>query len=424
MPRPWSAPYAGGPVIGEVMLPGSKSMTNRALVLGALASEPTTITGTLIARDSELAVAGLRAMGARVDVDGTTVTIFPAPLRGPASVDCGLAGTVMRFLPVVAALADGSVTFDGDERARQRPLAPLTSALRGLGVAVDADSLPLTVAGTGSVVGGEATVDSSSSSQFVSALLLGAPRFERGLVLHHRGPAMPSLPHVDMTVDMLRRRGVRVIVEADDLTAITWRVAGGPIAGGQIEVEPDLSNAGPFLAAAMVTGGRVRVTGWPVATNQAGDALRGIFTAMGAHIEVSTGGLTLTGPAQLRGVDLDLSAVGELVPTIAAVAAFAESATSIRNIGHLRGHETDRLSALATELTRLGSLVVEEDDALIIIPGPMRGAVVDCYDDHRMATFAAIIGLRVPDVQLSDVTATGKTMPDFPELWIDLVGTH
>lgn len=421
MTAPWHAPVAPGPVRGKVAVPGSKSITNRALVLAALAEAPTTITGALRARDTELMTAALRRLGSQITVDEAAgrLLVEPGPLRGNVRIDCGLAGTVMRFLPPLAALADGEVGFDGDPHARRRPLGALARALRDLGANVRGDSLPLTVQGP--ITGRAATLDASASSQFVSGLLLAAPAFPAGLDLRHRGPSLPSLPHVQMTVAMLRERGAILSADTADVTDCRWLVAPGPLTGGDVTIEPDLSNAGPFLAAAMVTGGEVTIPGWPSHTTQAGDQLREVFTRMGASVSLGPAGLTLTGPENVHGILADLGAAGELVPTIAAVAALAESPSRLTGIAHLRGHETDRIAALATELRRLGADASELPDGLMITPAPMSGTTVECYADHRMATFAAIIGLRVPGVTLSDVAATSKTLPDFPQLWHSLV---
>lgn len=427
MVEAWRAPVVSGPLHGAVQVPGSKSITNRALVLAALADAPTRILGALLARDTRLMVAGLRELGAdvRAGPAPTELLVEPGPVLGGGTIDCGLAGTVMRFLPPVAALAAAPVGFDGDAHARLRPLGPLAGALRALGAQVSGDALPITVRGP--VTGRAATLDASASSQFVSGLLLVAPALPAGLDLRHRGPALPSLPHVDMTVAMLRERGARVSAETDDPTDCRWQVPPGPLVGGTVDIEPDLSNAGPFLAAAMVTGGTVTIPGWPTDTTQAGDRLRGIFAQMGAvSIERTPAGLTLSGPADpasLRGLTADLGECGELVPTVAAVAALASSPSELTGIAHLRGHETDRIAALAAELRRLGAGVVELPDGLRIIPGPLTGATVECYADHRMATFGAIVGLRVPGVSLSDVGATSKTLPDFPLLWQSLIAT-
>ena len=418
----WPAPIATGPVRGVVRVPGSKSMTNRALVLAALADEPSEVRGALVARDTLLMMAGLRTLGCELDAHDDVVAVTPpGQFRGDAEVNCGLAGTVMRFLPPVATLGTGPVLFDGDERARQRPLAPLIWALTSLGADIDGEQLPLTVHGHGHLPGGTVVIDASQSSQFVSALLLSGPRFDQGLDVRHRGIAIPSLPHIEMTVSMMRSLGAQIVEETADPTDCRWQVAAGPLTGGELLIEPDLSNAGAFLAAAMVTGGEVTIPGWPGRTDQAGDALRGIFTAMGATTSLDGDGLHLQGPAQIAPVDIDMSALGELVPTVVSVAAFADGPSQLLGVAHLRGHETDRLAALAAELRRLGCGVIEHADGLTVEPAPMHGAVMDTYHDHRMATFAAIIGLRVPGVELTDVATTGKTMPDFPRMWSQLI---
>ena len=425
----WAAPVATGPIVGTVSVPGSKSATNRALVLAALADGPGRIRKPLHARDTKLMAQALRALGATIDeVDtpsGVDWMVTPGRLHGPATIDCGLAGTVMRFVPAVAALADGAITFDGDERARVRPMRTIIEALRDLGIDVDDDgtgTLPFTVHGHGRVVADHVIVDASASSQFVSALLLTAARFSNGCTIEHRGPAIPSMPHLDMSVQMLRQRNVRVDVDTTDPTNATWTVHAGPIAGIDDVIEPDLSNAAPFMAAAMVTGGTVTIPDWPAITTQPGDRLRAIFAEMGGQIDVTTASCTITGPQQLQGIDVDLRDEGELTPVIAAVCALASTPSRISGIAHLRGHETDRLAALATEINRIGGSAVETSDGLIIEPSSQfHGAVMQTYEDHRMATAAAVIGLRVPGVQVVDIATTSKTLPDFDHMWRTLL---
>jgi 3-phosphoshikimate 1-carboxyvinyltransferase len=414
-PTLWPAPVAPGPVTASVSLPGSKSQTNRALVLAALAREATVLVAPLRSRDTDLMVAGLRGMGADIDTAGDDWSVRPAPLHGPAQVDVGNAGTVMRFLPPVAALAEGPVRFDGDPRSHERPLAPVVGALRDLGVEVEAthDRLPLTVHGRGWVLGGSVLIDASTSSQFVSALLLAAPRFADAFELRHRGGRVPSGAHVDMTVAMLRAAGA--IVETID--EATWRVEPGPVHLGRHVIEPDLSNAASFLAAAVVTGGSVTVPGWPLSTTQAGDALRDLLAHFGAKVDLHDGGVTVTGPGRVQGADLDLSDVGELAPVLTAVAALAAGPSRLRGIGHLRLHETDRLAALSREIGALGGDVRETDDGLEIRPRPLHGGRFATYDDHRLATAAAVIGLCVPGVEVEDVGTTAKTLPTFVDLW-------
>ena len=405
-----------------VTLPGSKSVTNRALVLGALAQEPTVVRRPLVSRDTLLMAAALRALGTGIVTDADEWVITPGVLRGPATVDVGNAGTVMRFVPPLSVLAEGDVLFDGDSRARQRPLGPVVEALRDVGadiVATDGASLPLLVRGRGWLLGGEVSLDASLSSQFVSGLLLSAPRYVNGITVRHVGAAMPSLPHVAMTVAMLRDAGALV----EDAEADVWRVEPGPLHPDVIMVEPDLSNAAPFLAAALVTGGRVTIADWPATTTQAGDALRGILTSMGGRCTLDDSGLTVRGGDRVVGIDADLHAVGELTPVIVAIAALATSASTLRGIGHLRNHETDRLAALAKEINALGGDVGETADGLLIRPRPLRGGVVSTYDDHRIATAAALLGLVIDGVEVEDIATTGKTMPEFTALWTGMLAS-
>lgn len=423
----WPAPVASGPISATVNLPGSKSLTNRELVLSALASEPTLLTAPLHSRDSKLMIEALRALGTQLDVlDNGDILVTPKPLDREASIDCGLAGTVMRFVPPMAALSSASITFDGDEAARRRPMHTTIDSLRALGVHVydnGAKSLPFTVHGSGSIDGGEVTIDASASSQFVSGLLLSAARFDRGLTLRHEGEHLPSMPHIEMTLDCLAKRGVTVFTPE---TAV-WRVEPGSISGGEFAIEPDLSNAGPFLAAAMVAGGSVTIAGWPNQTTQVGDEFDGILQQMGATIERDESGLTITGPAdgRIQGIEIDLSIGGELTPVIAALAAIAVSPTKISGVAHLRGHETDRLAALAAEINRIGGIARETPDGLEIDPSDnLHGAVWQTYEDHRMATAGAIIGLRVEGLEIEDISTTSKTMPDFAQLWATMLDSN
>ncbi|MEV7230414.1 3-phosphoshikimate 1-carboxyvinyltransferase [Polymorphospora sp. NPDC051019] len=420
-PQPWTAPTATDPVDLGVHLPGSKSITARALVLSALADGPSTLHLPLRARDTELMAAGLRNLGIGVSTnDDNRWVVRPQPLRGPAHVDVGLAGTVMRFGPPVAGLTDGPVTFDGDPVARTRPLGPLLGALRALGVRLDVaptGGLPLTVHGTGRVAGGEVTIDASASSQFVSGLLLAAPRFDRGVVVRHQGPPVPSAPHLRMTTRMLRAAGAAV----DDGTPDVWTVEPGRLSGREWDIEPDLSGAVPYFAAALVTGGRVTLRGWPRNSAQPVDQLRTLLHQLGGQVTLDAEGLTVRGTGTVHGIDADLSEVAELTPAVAALAALADSPSKLRGVAHIRGHETDRLAALARELTGLGADVTETSDGLDIRPRPLHGGGFETYHDHRMAHAAAIVGLAVPGVELSDVTCTAKTQPEFPALWSAMV---
>ncbi|MEW2524700.1 3-phosphoshikimate 1-carboxyvinyltransferase [Streptomyces sp. NPDC047071] len=435
----WPAPHASGAVAATVHVPGSKSVTNRALVLAALAAEPGWLRRPLRSRDTLLMAGALRAMGVGIeetvsssstaagspDASGEAWRVIPSGLHGPVTVDVGNAGTVMRFLPPVAALADGPIRFDGDPRSYERPLHGVIDALRALGARVDDDgrgALPLTVHGGGALDGGQVEIDASSSSQFVSALLLSGPRFNQGVEVRHVGSTLPSMPHIRMTVDMLRSAGAQVDTPEAGGEPNVWRVTPGALLGRDLTIEPDLSNAQPFLAAALITGGRVTIPDWPTRTTQPGDALRQLFTEMGGSCELTEHGLTFTGSGSVHGIDADLGEVGELTPGIAAVAALADSPSTLRGVAHLRLHETDRLAALTKEINELGGDVTETADGLHIRPRKLHGGVFHTYDDHRMATAGAIIGLAVPGVQIENVATTAKTLPDFPDLWTGMLG--
>ncbi|MCX6442293.1 MAG: 3-phosphoshikimate 1-carboxyvinyltransferase [Actinobacteria bacterium] len=427
----WPAPFRGDKkVSARVVIPGSKSVTNRALILAAQANSHSLLKRPLISRDTELMVAGLRAMGVGikdVQVDGELAwEITPAPLRGPAKVDVGNAGTVMRFLPPLSALAQGDISFDGDPRSYERPLGPVIAALEDLGIEIEHGgrySLPMVVKSKGEIPGGALTIDASASSQFLSALLLIAPSTRDGIVATHKGGPLPSMPHIDMTVQMLRDFGAEVIV---DKSANSWSVSAGALQGQDLVIEPDLSNAAPFLSIAMVCGGSITIADWPEVTTQPGDRLREILTAMGATISRGKDGLTITSGESIHGIDIDLHDVGELTPAIAALAALADSPSHLRGIGHLRLHETDRLAALTREINSLGGNVVEDETSLHITPhGAMgkglHGGTFHTYEDHRLATAGAVIGLVIPGVEIENVATTRKTLPDFPGLWQSLV---
>jgi 3-phosphoshikimate 1-carboxyvinyltransferase len=359
-------------------------------------------------------------MGVGIDASAEDWPITPGALIGGGAVDCGLAGTVTRFLPPVAALADGPVAFDGDAHMRTRPVGEVLTALRGLGVRIEGDHLPFTVHGVGGVRGGKVVLDASASSQFVSALLLAGARFDDGLDLLHDGKSVPSQPHIDMTVAMLRQHGVDV----DDTEPARWRVAPGTIRAVDHMIEPDLSNAAPFLALAATTGGSVTVRAWPDETTQAGDAMRELLSLMGCSVVREDRGLTVTGSGPIAGVDADLHDVGELSPVVAALCALADSPSYLRGIAHIRGHETDRIAALATELRALGADVSELPDGLELRPARLHAGTFHTYADHRMAHAAAVLGSAVDGVLVDDVTATSKTFPDFPRVWATVLDTR
>lgn len=424
---PWEAPVAEAPLDARLTLPGSKSLTNRELVLAALADGPSTLRRPLHSRDTDLMVEGLRNLGVGIEEIagdgefGPDLRVTPGELLG-GSIDGGLAGTVMRFLPIVAALALGPTSVDGDPYARKRPMRTTIDALRGLGVEVSDDgrgTMPFTVHGTGEVRGGELEIDASASSQFVSGLLLAAPRFTEGLTLRHTGERLPSMPHIRMTIACLASRGVVV----EEPQPGVWVVAPQPIRATDTAIEPDLSNAGPFLAAALLAGGTVTIDGWPAETTQVGDEFLTLLPRLGATVTrdgdsvTVDGGVGIRGGGTVRAADLDLSIGGELAPTVATLLAFADGPSTVSGIGHLRGHETDRLTALATEIGRLGGEVVEHEEALEIHPRPLHGGAWEAYADHRMATSGALAGLVVPGVTVDDIATTAKTLPEFPQLW-------
>ena len=420
----WDAPTVSEPVGALVTVPGSKSATNRALVLAALADGPSTLYRPLRSRDTLLMAGALRALGATITdgataagPDGSWLVTPAAGLAGGTKVEMGAAGTVMRFVPPIAALAEGPVRFDGDKRSHERPVGPLVHALRALGAEIDDEVhpgyFPLTVRGTGALRGGVVEIDSAASSQFVSALLLSGARFDEGVDVRHVGGRLPSLPYIAMAVQMVRAAGV----EVDDSEPERWKVAPGPIKPVTQTIEPDLSNAAPFLAAALVTGGTVTIADWPRTTTQPGDRLREILTLMGATCEFTDAGLECRGGETIHAVDLDLADEAELTPTIASLAALADGPSRLRGIGHIRLHETDRLAAIAKEINGLGGKVTELPEELVIEPAPLHSGVFHTYEDHRLATAGAVLGLVVPGVQVQDVATTAKTLPDFPGRW-------
>lgn len=421
----WSAPVATEPVQATVAIPGSKSITNRALILAALADAPSTITGGLVSRDTELMMSALRSMGTQILLKNDQMYVTPAEKLHGGQVDCGLAGTVMRFVPPIAALATGTVAFDGDVEARRRPMSTTLDSLRALGATVktstecNREGLPFFVEGSGEIQGGEITIDASESSQFVSGLLLAGARFTEGVTVIHEGNSLPSQPHVEMTVQMLREAGVNV-----ETSFNRWTVHPGPISGRQWHVEPDLSNATPFMAAGVLTGGTVRIQNWPATTNQPGDQFRQILLDMGAEAELDVhhGDLVVSGTGRVNGITWDMHDIGELTPTVAALAALADGPSHLYGIAHLRGHETDRLQALADNINALGGNVEQTADGLIIHPAALEGGRWESYADHRMATAGAILGLRVEGIEVSDVDTTAKTLPGFRRRWAQLLG--
>ena len=415
----YAAPQSAG-FSATVELPGSKSLTNRELVLSALAEGPSELVDPLISRDTKLMMAALEKLGTRFEQSGNRLLVTPGTSDEDSSIDCGLAGTVMRFVPPLAALSKGRIEFDGDAAARRRPMITTIDSLEKLGVSVECErkALPFTVLGRGQVPGGELEIDASASSQFVSGLLLSAARFQEGLTLTHSGAHLPSMPHIEMTVETLRNRGVDV----EQISEASWRVKRGPISGLEIQIEPDLSNAGPFLAAALVTNGTVSIPNWPEKTTQVGSQFVDLLARMGAQVSLSRGTLTVSGTGNISGIDADLGEAGELTPTIAALAALASTPSRLTGIAHLRGHETDRIAALVAEINGLGGVASELEDGIAISPADLTGGLWHSYEDHRMATAGAIIGLKVPGVEIDDIATTSKTLPDFAGMWEKMLG--
>lgn len=419
----WPAPTTEAPVHATVTVPGSKSLTNRKLVLAALADGPSTLAAPLHSDDSARMIEALRTLGVEIEElpptgpYGPDLHITPpTAFRGDVVIDCGQAGTVMRFIAPLAGLAHGDVTITAHESALHRPMGVMIKALRELGVDIDDGgnwALPFTIKGRGHIRGGEVTIDASTSSQFVSGLLLAAPRYDVGLHLLHSGARLPSVPHIDMTVEALARRGVHVEHENPH----EWLVPAGAPRGRDAVVEPDLSNAAPFLAAAILTGGAVTIPGWPATSTQPGALLTEILTLMGARASRRGGALTVSAGDRIAGVDLDLTAASELTPTLFALAAFADAPSTLHGIGHIRGHETDRIAALVSNLRAIGGDAEELPDGIRITPAPLHGGLWKAHHDHRIATAGAIIGLRVPGVEVDDIGTTAKTMPEFPQLW-------
>ena len=426
----WSAPFRGGltsvgePINAKISIPGSKSATNRALILAAIAKTPSRLRKPLSSRDADLMVKGLQSLGCKIDEikteQGFDYQITPQKLSGPTQIDVGNAGTVMRFLPPIASLATGLVHFDGDARSHERPLEPVIKALEQLGASIEHGNkyrLPLTINGSGEIKGGEVEVDASASSQFISALMLLGPATKNGLTIRNIGKSLPSMPHIEMTIQMLRQFGATV-----EISENSWTVISGDLLGQDLTIEPDLSNAAPFMAAAMICGGSVEILDWPKSTSQPGDQLRDIFAKMGARIEQSNNGLKISGSGKINGIDIDLHDVGELTPSIAAVAALASSPSTLRGIAHLRLHETDRLAALANEINNLGGDVTEGPGELLIKPAKLVASqIFKSYEDHRMATAGAIIGLAVKDLIVENIETTKKTLPDFPGMWQEML---
>ena len=427
-------------VQASILLPGSKSITNRALILAALADGPTTIAGPLRARDTDLMAAAVTALGASIADSGDTApagrgrpawTVTPGWASGEVAVDVGNAGTVLRFVPPAAALASADVEFSGDPRAAHRPVGQLLAGLRQAGVAVDdggRGAVPFVVRGRGRVRGGAVSLDASSSSQLVSGLMLAAPRYDQGIEITHCGARIPSAPHIAMTAAMLRAAGAEVESGSSGRDGAGrdrqpapdfWRVLPGRLAPGTITVEPDLSNAAPFLASALVTGGTITIPGWPAVSLQAAGQILDVLQQMGATYQATADGMRIKGTGRIRGITADLRDINELAPVLTALAALADGPSEFLGIGHMRLHESDRLAVLAAEIGALGGQVAELPDGLRVVPRPLRAGPepFDSHDDHRMVMAAAVLGLAVPGLLVRNAATVAKTFPGFLTRW-------
>lgn len=417
----WHAPTVNFAINSTLEIPGSKSATNRAFVLAALGNKNSTISNPLFARDTYLMLDALEKLGCNVLKQSNSVEISPMKKNhGEISIDVGLAGTVMRFVPPLAALGIGITNFDGDERARKRPMKTLIESLKKLNVKVIDNyegKLPFSIETNGQIIGGEIEIDASESSQFISALMLVGAKFTNGITIKHIGKNLPSLPHIQMTIEMLNEVGVKT----NKIDKTTWRIDNQEIKSKDWHIEPDLSNAGPFLAAAMITSGEVKIKDWPLQTTQAGNSWIQILSLMGAKIQLNSNELILKNDSEIKGIKYDLKDVGELTPVLVAISLFANSKSEFIGISHLRGHETDRLAALVENITSIGGDAQETEDGLIINPKKLHGGIWKAFDDHRMATAGAVIGLRINDIYVDDISTTSKTLPNFEEMWNKMV---
>jgi 3-phosphoshikimate 1-carboxyvinyltransferase len=411
-----------GPLKASIRPPGSKSVTNRALVCAALAEGESVLTGALRSEDTQVMIEALRRLGLDVEQDPGSGTIRLAGCGGRipsrhAKIFVGNSGTTMRFLTAVLTLGRGTFRLDGTPRMRQRPIGDLLDALGQLGARATSEAgtdCPPVVVRAAGLPGGRATVAGDISSQFLSGLLMVAPLAREPVELSVRGPLV-SRPYVEMTLAVMSAFGVSVEVEQPS----RYRVGGGQkYHGRQYEIEPDASAASYFFAAAAITGGEVTVEGLSRGSIQGDVAFCDCLKQMGCRVRYAPGSITVSG-RPLHGIEVDMNAISDTVQTLAAVALFADGPTSIRGVAHIRHKETDRIHALATELRKLGAAVEQYQDGLRITPGPLHGAAIDTYDDHRMAMSLALVGLMVPGVVIRDPGCTAKTYPAF---FSDLAG--
>lgn len=403
------SPLSAAPQL-SVRPPGSKSITNRALLCAALAPGRSTLTGVLFADDTRAMLAAVASLGARVEPDeaATTVAVTgldPRGSDGPAHIDARQSGTTSRFVLPAAALRPGPCLVDGSVQLRARPFGPLVRALRELGATVDEHGgpglLPLTV--TGPVRGGRVQLPGHLSSQFLSGLLMSGPLMPDGLDVELTSPLV-SVPYLTMTAAVMAAFGV-------DVEGLTVRP--GSYRATDYAIEPDASAASYFLAAAAITGGRITIDGLGTTSLQGDVAFADVLERMGARVERSATQITVTGPDRLHGVDVDMADISDTAQTLAAVAVYADSPTRIRGVGFIRKKETDRIGAIVTELRRAGIDATEHEDGFTVVPGQPRPTTFATYDDHRMAMSLSLLGLRTAGIGIADPRCVAKTYPAF-----------
>lgn len=423
LPDPLPIPTAG-PVRGSIVLPGSKSYTNRALPIAALADGASLLRGALESDDTRYMVEALRALGVAVRADWVAGEIEVEGTGGRIAVDSadlflGNSGTSMRFLTALAALAHGHVRLDGTERMRQRPLAPLIDGLTSLGVTIrSADGCPPVEIDADGLPGGAVAMRGDLSSQYFSALAMVLPYADGPLDVVVEGDLV-SKPYIDMTAGTMAAFGVDLF---HDGYRRLWVEPGQRYVARTYDIEPDASAASYFFALAAVSGGSITVEHLPPTSAQGDLRFVDVLEAMGCRVERGEDAVTVHGPNQLRGIDIDMNAISDTVQTLAAIAPFADAPTTIRNVGHIRLKETDRIAAVAAELRRVGIRVDEREDGLTIYPGTPLSATIQTYDDHRMAMSFAVLATRVPGTTIADPGCVAKTVPGFWKLLFPLLG--
>lgn len=403
-----------GPIDATISVPGSKSLTNRALILAAMADGVSTLHGALVADDTEAMAGAMRALGAEITLDPVETTVVgfgAAPRPGPRTIDARLSGTTARFVLPLLALGHGPYVLDGDEPLRDRPMGPTIDALRRLGAEVDDGDRPghlPVIVSAGSVRGDGVAVDGQTSSQFTSGLLLSGASLAEGISIDLVGSVV-SRPYLDMTIEVLRAFGVEAGIEGERRL---WVRSGG-LRATDYAIEPDASAASYFLAATAICGGEVRIRGLGERSIQGDAKVAAVFDLMGAQVSIDNGSTTLRSTRTLSGIDVDLTDMPDMAQTIAATAPFADGPTTVRGVEVIRGHETDRIAAIVTEMRRCGITAEEHADGFTIHPGTPQPARIETYRDHRMAMSFALLGLRTPGIEIADPGCVAKTFPQF-----------